>query len=160
MLTSRSKVEGEQAAKTLLSWVARLLEVDVEWPEFPKFLTSDEYRDDEGDHDELDIENELNSFLWGEDGSSWQSDHYDEVIDHLRGYESGSRKMNWSPARVEDFLMFTDHDYAGSYAYVLPALLRGWVAHCARVRRQRKPLLMEVLSEVDRCEPEFFRDAA
>lgn len=154
MLTARKRVEGEPAGRTLLGWCAKILEVDCPWPEIPEFGPVD--FDDGG----IDFEDELSTFLWSNEGRSWSDDRFDDVIDHLRMYESCERELLWSPARVENFLLFTNHDETGGYAHVLPALLRGWVAHCAKVRRQRKPLLMEVLAEIDRCEPRFLADAA
>lgn len=154
ILSGRRQREGEPAAGVVLGWVARLLDVDVEFPAIPSFNRT---HDVDG---ELDFEDALHDFLWSEVGGRWGDECFDELVDHLRSFESSAQSLRWSPARVEYFLLFQMHGLEDGHAYALPALLRGWVAHCATVTRQRKPLLRAVRAEIDRCEPEFFVNAA
>ena len=152
-LTSRREIESENPANpVILSWVARMLEVDVEFPSLPDFGPSDV---DDSDEQCLDVAAEIDAFLLSGGGRPWRSIAYEELVDHLGDYEWGARAMKWSPARVEDFLLFQEHDLDVS-AQALPALLRQWVRHCAKLMGQRKPLLKAVLDEIDRCEPLFF----
>lgn len=154
LLTACRNVEGEDSAPMFLRWIARLLDVDVEFPAIPKFNR------EASDDAELDVSIELDEFLTTRSGRAWTGEQFDGLIDQLSQYEWGSAAMRWSPARVEDFLLFSDRSSFEGQALAIPALLRGWVTHCAGVVRQRKPLLLAVLAEIDRCEPEFFADAA
>lgn len=151
MLGSHKRTEGEQCGPILRSWLARLLDVDVEFPEVPKFEFPD------AEEDGPDVADELDTFLSTEARRVWRGEVFEDLIDHLLDYEYGDRAMHWSPDRVEDFLLFHWAPENAEVPYhALPALLRQWVQHCAAITRQRKPLLSAVSDEIDRCEPEFF----
>lgn len=154
-LSRRRHLHGEPSAAVVLDWAARLLDVDVEFPQLPVFDSNPNE-----DNDEFDVEEVLSDFLVTEVGQSWGADHFDELVDHLRCFEWGDSALRWSPSRVEQFLLFHHHDLEDGNAMALPALLRSWVGHCASVTGQRKPLMRAVLAEIDKCEPRFFADAA
>lgn len=155
MLTACRNIDGDPGAATMFRWVARLLDVDVQFPEIPRFNRQAE---DEDEHP--DVSNELTTFLAGTPGRAWSGEPFMELVDYLESNEQGAGAMRWSPARVEHFLFSPDLFDLWDNVLAMPALLRGWVTHCASVMGQRKPLLRAVLEEIDRCEPEFLSDAA
>jgi hypothetical protein len=155
MLTACRDMEGEPSDAIFFKWVARLLDVDVQFPDVPRF---DRRPDD--DEEPPDAISELDAFLSGAPGRAWSAESFVGLIDYLESQEWGDGALRWSPARVERFLFSSGLFELGGNVHAMPALLRGWVTHCATVMAQRKPLLQAVLEEIDRCEPEFLADVA
>lgn len=155
MLTGCRRVDGEPEAVIFFEWVARLLEVDVQFPKMPRFN-----RDSDDEDEQPDASSELDAFLAGTPGRAWSGEPFVELVEHLERNEWSTGAMRWSPARVERFLFSADLSDLDANILAMPGLLRGWVTHCANVMGQRKPLLRAVLDEIDRCEPEFLADAA
>ena len=155
MLNSYCHIEGDPGDAIFFKWVARLLDVDVQFPHVPRF---DRRPDD--DEERPDAISELDVFLSGTPGRAWSAEPFAGLIDYLESQEWGDGALRWSPARVERFLFSPELFEVDGTVHAMPALLRGWVTHCASVMGQRKPLLRAVLEEIDRCEPEFLADVA
>jgi hypothetical protein len=166
-LRQRRRVEDSSViGASMLAWAARLLEVDVAFPEIPfeKFqVVSDPDREeaDLDEHDDLVFERFGESRFAGD----WCRYPTAEIVDYLVGYAADRGRMGqleWSPARVRHFFdrgTETD-DIEPPLAAMFPALLRAWVRFAAEETGQRKPLLQCVLAEIDLQEPQYLASLA
>ncbi|MBT8240637.1 MAG: hypothetical protein KJN63_05365 [Acidimicrobiia bacterium] len=142
--------EGSEIGWTYLRWILRLLDIDTT----VAGLSAPEVQHD--------FEEEETAELFREStfGQNWARSAYSELLDHIISFDFDGDvpPLCWSPRRVAHLLTSRVGFFDGEHAAALPELLRNWVRFCAEQTGQRKPLLKQVLVEIDQCASDFYRE--